>query len=221
MQTGTYYNLCYRLSGKCHLSSCWVSLWFLLRAYLWTCAYAHTLSGNGEEGYPPNRNYLLEGGAVVVQASPARRCSRDPSVSVCQHHIVVRGCVWLQWIFFFWGLFQCVCPFPDGWFMSGPAHTALSDQKFLTKKLHDTCAPPFLFTQSCPERPFVCLFLGMKKAFKGNALPVWKRWNKNGSSTERHQNWRVQKLFWAVEKSLNGCIASNGEHFQGGWSSNI
>ena len=34
---------------------------------------------------------------------------------------------------FFWRLFQHVCPFHDGWFMSTPAHTALGVQQCLIK----------------------------------------------------------------------------------------
>ena len=34
---------------------------------------------------------------------------------------------------FFLRLFQHICPFRDGWFMSAPAHTTLSVQQFLTK----------------------------------------------------------------------------------------
>ena len=44
---------------------------------------------------------------------------------------------------------------------------------------------------------------------------------KNGRSTKKHQNRWVQKLFWAMEKSLGGCIASNGEYFEGDWSLNM
>ena len=44
---------------------------------------------------------------------------------------------------------------------------------------------------------------------------------KNGRNTKRHQHWQVQKLFWAVEKSLYRYIASNGEYFQGDWSLDI
>ena len=34
---------------------------------------------------------------------------------------------------------------------------------------------------------------------------------KNGNSTKRHQIQQVQKKFWAVEKSLSKCVASNGK----------
>ena len=45
---------------------------------------------------------------------------------------------------FFWRLFQCVCPFHDGWFMSAPARTALSVQQFLTQNgVTPTPHPPY------------------------------------------------------------------------------
>ena len=44
---------------------------------------------------------------------------------------------------------------------------------------------------------------------------------KNVRSTKRDQNWWVQKLFWAVEKSLIRFISSNGEYFEGDWSLNM
>ena len=43
---------------------------------------------------------------------------------------------------------------------------------------------------------------------------------KNGRSTKRHQNRRIQNLFWAV-KSLDRCSESNGEYFEGDWSLNM
>ena len=78
---------------------------------------------------------------------------------------VVRGCVHLQWIFF-WRLFQCLCPFHDGWFTSAPAHTVLNVQQFLTKNQHEPRVPPSLFTQSHLEQFFFC-FPRWKKVLKG------------------------------------------------------
>ena len=75
---------------------------------------------------------------------------------------------------FFWRLFQCVCPFYDGWFKNVPAQPTLSVQQFLTK-WHDLHAPPSLFT---PHHPKWFAFPGWKKSSQGNVLPTWKRWNK-------------------------------------------
>ena len=56
------------------------------------------------------------------------------------------------------------------------------------------------------------LFPQMKKLLKGKCFAIVnevKQTNNKGRSTERHQNRQVQKLFGAVEKSLDRGIASN------------
>ena len=134
---------------------------------------------------------------------------------------VVRGYIWLQWFFFFlktlsvhlpiswWVIYKCTCP-------HHAYYSAVFDQN-----RHDPHVPPSLFTQSYPKWLFVC-FPGLKKYSKGYILPMWKRWNKkNGRSTKRHQKQRVQKLFWAVEKSLDRCIESNGEYLEDAWCLNM
>ena len=122
---------------------------------------------------------------------------------------------------FFWRLFQRVCPFHDGWFTSAPAHTGLSVQQFLTKKLHDHRDPPSLFTWSLLEWLFLC-FPGCKKSTQGNVLPTWNRWNKK--MAEALKDIKINEFknyFSALEKHLNRCIASNGEYFEGDWSLNM
>ena len=65
--------------------------------------------------------------------------------------------------------------------------------------------PPSLFTHSCPEWLF---FLSPVEKVPQREMfcpcgvsGTNKQTNKNNSrSTKRHQNWRVQKLFWAVGK---------------------
>ena len=62
---------------------------------------------------------------------------------------------------------------------------------------------------------FFC-FPRWKKVLEGKCFAdVEEVKQKNGRRTKGHQNWPVQKLFWAVENCLNRCIASNGEYFEG------
>ena len=91
----------------------------------------HKLPRNTRGGGPKkNQNYLLEGGTLVVQASPGKWVFEEPICIGRPPGIVVRGCVWLQWIFL---KTQCFCPFHHGWFRSAPAYTTLRVQHFLTK----------------------------------------------------------------------------------------
>ena len=63
-----------------------------------------------------------------------------------------------------------------------------------------------------PSDVFFFLFPWMKKFLKVEHFSdVEEVKQKNGRSTKRHQNRQVQKLSWAVEKSLDRCITSNGE----------
>ena len=69
---------------------------------------------------PKNWNYLLEDGPLVVQSSPARWVFQEPICVSAPAGIVVRGCIWLQWIFFlrlsmhlpisWWVIYKCTCP---------------------------------------------------------------------------------------------------------------
>ena len=107
----------------------------------------------------------------------------------------------------FWRLFQPICSFHDGWFTRAPAHTTLRVQEFLTKNgttpapyppdSPDLVPSHFFFVppdEKSPHRETFC-----QREISGT---------KNGRSTKRYQNRWVQKLFWAVEKCLDRCIAS-------------
>ena len=119
---------------------------------------------------------------------------------------------------FFWRLFLHVCPFHDGWFTSIPAHTALSVQEFLTQKSITSMPHPPYSPNLARVTFFVFVFL-MKKVLKGKYFAdVEEVKQKRHKSTKGHQHQWTQKLFWAVEKCLNSCIASNGEYFEGDWS---
>ena len=103
---------------------------------------------------------------------------------------------------FFLRVFQHIYPFHDGWFTSAPAHTMLSVQQFLTK----TAWPSCLTFPIHPISPQATLFLfpWWKKSSKGKTSSTFCKCGrgetKNGRSTKRHQNWQVQKLFWAMEE---------------------
>ena len=79
---------------------------------------------------------------------------------------------------------------------------------------HPPYSPHFALSDS--------LFPQMKKILKGKCFAdVEDVRQKNGRSSKRHQNQQLLKLFSAVEKSLNRCIASKGEYFEGDWSLNM
>ena len=147
-----------------------------------------------------NQNYLLEGEPLVAQASPDRWVFRNTSVSVFQLVALWEAAFGFSELF----LKTLSMHLPISWQViytrTCPHHVeclAVFDQK-----RYDLYTPPSLFTVSNSKQLFLFPWK-KKKSSKGNILPVWKRWTnkKNGKSTIRHQNWWVQKLFWAVEKT--------------------
>ena len=77
----------------------------------------HYLDDMYIKGYitPPNpQNYLLEVRPLVVQASPARWVFQEPICISVPAGEVVRGCIQLKWIFFFWRLSVCL---PVSWWV--------------------------------------------------------------------------------------------------------
>ena len=120
---------------------------------------------------------------------------------------------------FFLEDFQCICPFHGGWFTHTPAHTTLSVQQFLTKN-GMTPMPYLPYLPELTLSNFFC-FPRRKSPQRETFCQCGRGETKNGRSTKRHQNWCVQKLFWAVEKRLDRCIASTGECFEGDWHLNI
>ena len=124
-------------------------------------------------------------------------------------------------IFFFFFKTQPVCPFHDGWFMSTCPHRSWVFSSFDQKNPAWPPCPSLPIHLILPQATFC--FFGWKKSSEGNISPIWKRWNKKllAKTLKRHRNWRVQKLFWAVKKSLNRYIASNGEYFEGDCNLNM
>ena len=120
-------------------------------------------------------NYLLEGGPLVVQASQSRFGFSE----------------------FFWSLNTFAH------FMMGDLQVHLTTlhwvfSSFWPKMAWLSC-PTFPIHWSCSEQPFFVSW--MKKVLKGKHFAdVEEMKQKNGTSTKRHQNWWVQKLFWAVGK---------------------
>ena len=137
-------------------------------------------------GEPPQRNnYLLEGGPLVVQASSARWVFQEPICVSAPAGIVVRGCIWLQWIFFlrlsmrlpisWWVIYERTCPH----------HTECS--AVFDPKQHDPHAPPSLFTLSHPNLiPF--LFPWIKNVLKGKHFAT------------------VEEVEWKTAEALKGII---------------
>ena len=113
-----------------------------------------------------------------------------------------------------WVLFEeslNVCPFYTGWFTSAAVYTMLCVEQFFYQNQNDPHAPPSLFTWFQPKWLFV-FFSSMKKTPQREMFSQCGRGEtKNGRNTKRRQNQWVHKLFWAVEKHHDRCIASNGE----------
>ena len=81
--------------------------------------------------------------------------------------------------------------------------------------------PPYSFDLTC-KRLFVCLFHWMKKVLKGKIFGYMEEVKQKtvealkGINTDQFKNCLEQ---WG--KSLDRCIASNGEYFEGDWSLNM
>ena len=91
----------------------------------------------------------------------------------CLAGVVVRGCIWLKWIFI-WRIFQRVCPFHNRWFTSAPAQ--LSVEQFLTKSSMTPMPHPPYSTIHAPSNFFVVSL--DEKSPQEYGLSMWKRWNK-------------------------------------------
>ena len=119
----------------------------------------------------------------------------------------------------FWRLFQFVhFRMDDIWAL---LPTPCWGSAVFEHKWHDHHAPASLFTQSRLSEFFFLFPLDEKNFQRETFCHCGRGETKNGSSTKRHQNWQVQKVIWAVKKSLHQCIASNGEDFEGDWSLNM
>ena len=120
---------------------------------------------------------------------------------------------------FFEDSFNVFAHFVRG-FTSTPAHIAWSVQQFLTPNSMTHHGPPYPFTPSFPEQ---LLFVSPVEKRPQTETVCWcgRSEIKTSRSTKRHQYWRIQKLFWAVEKHPDRCLAPNGEYFEGDWSLNM
>ena len=148
-------------------------------------------------------------GPLQYRLTPLGECSRNPSVSVdqlvllweaefsCNEFFLKTLSTHLP--FSWWMIHTCTCPHCTWVF---------SNFFFLPKTAWSLCST-FLITWSYPKQLFFC-FPEWKESSKGNILLMWNKWNEK---QQKHQNWQVQKLFWAVEK--NRYIVSNGEYFEG------
>ena len=147
-----------------------------------------------------NWNYLLEGRPHIIQASPSQVSVLETHLYECTSWCCCERLRSTSVIFFFWRLFQHVCPFHHGWFASAPAHTTLSVLKFLTKNSMASIPHP-------PSSPRVTSVYSPSTTPRHEKVLKWKHFahveevkQKNGKNTKRHQNQWVQKQFWAMEK---------------------
>ena len=170
------------------------------------------------ERAPPKKtqNYLLEGGPLVVQASPFVSALRTN-----QYQCTSRWCcerLYSASVKFVWRLFQHVCPFYDGWVTCAPTHSLQSIQQFLTKN-GMTLVPHPPYSPNLALNNFY-LFPRWKSPQRKRFANTEEVKQKNSRSTKRYQN---QFKNWNSDKTnhLNRCLASNGEYFEGDWSLNM
>ena len=123
------------------------------------------------EGAPQNWNYFLEGSHLLVQASPASECSRNPSVAVDQLALLWEA-VCLQLIFFE-GSFTTFDHFMMGDLQAHLPTPCWVFSSFWPKKTWPWCLtlPMHLIL---PIATFFC-FPSWKKSSKRNILPMRKR----------------------------------------------
>ena len=68
---------------------------------------------------------------------------------------------------------------------------------------------------------FVCLFSLKRKVLKGKCFADVEEVKQKMAETLKDIKINKFKNYWAVEKCLNGCSASNEEYLEGDWSLNI
>ena len=153
------------------------------------------------------RNYLLEGGPLVVQAAPLGECSRNPSVSV--HQLVLLWEAAFGFGEFFWRLFST--PLLISWWVvykSTCLHQAECSAVF-EQKQHDPCASLSLFTKFCPEWHFLS---PDENVLKGKHFAnVEEKKQKTAEALKSMKINKFKKCFELWKKHLDRCIACNGE----------
>ena len=169
------------------------------------------------------RNYLLECGPLVVQAYPTHQAS---VLGTHLYQCNIRCCcerLCSASVIIFWRLFQCICPFHDGWFTSTPAHTALSIQQFLTKNGTTPC-PTIPIYQSCPKWLLFWVSPDEKtKVLKRGCFASVE--DIKQKTAEALKGIKINKFKDCFEqwerKHFDMCIASNGVNSEGEWSLNM
>ena len=138
----------------------------------------------------PKKNYLLEGGPLVVQASLARWGFSEPLCSHVPAGVVMRGCVLLQGNFFEHSLSESV-HFTMGDLWAHLPTVCWDFHSFRPKTAWPPCLTPPIH-QILPQVALFVCFPRWKKSSKGNVLLTWKG-KTEGRSTKMHRNWQAQK----------------------------
>ena len=173
--------------------------------------------GHNTRGGPINKNCLLEGGPLIVQASLLGGCSRNPSVSMYQLSLL-----WESVFSFSEFFFEDFCNAFAYFTMGDLEHTSPYHWVFSSvwTKMHVLCAQPFLSTQSCrsaffwsPSSP------PLKKVIKGKCFADLEEMKqKMAEALKSIKIGEFKNCFEQWKKCFNMCIASNGEYFEGDWS---
>ena len=145
--------------------------------------------------YSQNWIYLWSVGPLQYRLPLLGECSRDASVSVYQLVVLWEAAFGFS-EFFLKAFSMCL---PISWWViyerTCPHHTECSSVFDQTRQ--DPNAQPSLSTQSRTKK----LIPQIKNSPQKKPFCLCERGEtKNCSSTKRHQNWQVQKLFWAVER---------------------
>ena len=167
-------------------------------------------------GDPMKTNYVLEGRGLVVQASPARWCSRNPSVSVYQLMVLWEAA--FAFIEFFWRLFQCIWLFVmyDSWACLPTPHWVFSS--FWSKTAWLLCPTvPIHWPQAT-----VFFFPRWKNSSEGKHFAHGKEVKqKKAEALKSIKIIKFRNCSEQWKKHLIRCIALNGEYFEDDWSWNM
>ena len=180
----------------------------------WVCTFTHI-----DEGAPQgNSDYLLEGGPIVVQASPTRWVFQEPICISVPAGVVVRGCIWLPWFFFK----ILSVHLPISWMSDLWAYLPTPRWVFSSFGQNNITLVPNHPYSPNPTLSNYSLFPQMKKVLKGKHFANVEEVKQK--MTEALKGIKIDKFkncFEQWKKRLNRCIASNGEYFESDWSLNM
>ena len=177
--------------------------------------YGQDIIYKKEPRLPQNRSIFWKVGPLQYRLTPLGECSKNASISVYQQMLLWDAAFGFNDFFFFGDSFNSFAHFIMG---DLPAH--LPTPHWVCSSFWPKTEWPLYSTLPIHLSDFFFVSLD-EKIPQREMLCQCGRGEKNGKSTKRYQNQWVQKLCWALENCLHGCIAANGEYFEGVWSLNM